>query len=606
MLRNLTIYAVLLLAAATAHAADPYRFELLGEPMRARTATVSVVTTAGTPIAWGTMETPEIHDVVGIEIETGKSIQLGVKKFGETHMPIHRAANGNLYIYSGRPSHWLKYDPAQRKLTDLGAVVKEGYYHHVKAEGPDGRVWVGSFPGTELAWLDPATDKIGSFGRIAEDEKEKYIPTVAVSDDNIVYCAVGLHHAELWAVNAETGDKKMILPEELTKRQGSVSLFLGKDGEVYGSSQGKQWRCTPAGVEFVEKLPEGRDMAQNRFGGERFVSINPEGQLVARKGNTERTIETDLKMPHPPIYVLGPMHDGKVWGGGGWHRATLFTYDPATGKLEDLGIQGAGSVQVYDVLAHPRGIFMTSYSGGGIDFYEPETGKLTPVAVLAREHQQERPEHTCIGPDGMIYMGSVPVKGLLGGTLTRVDPKDLSVKVWRNIVPDQSISQVLAVPSTGEVFFASGIRGGTSAIPTQKEAFVGFWDTKNEKIAWQGQPLKTANFGQAALGRDGMIYGIAADKFYVLDPKTRETVKVGDLPVERVRPLALHDAPAGPDGLIYGLGEDALFAIDPATDEARILARHPSIRRAQGILVTDDGTVYYGSEAELWRAVPAG
>jgi hypothetical protein len=53
--------------------------------------------------------------------------------------------------------------------------------------------------------------------------------------------------------------------------------------------------------------------------------------------------------------------------------------------------------------------------------------------------------------------------------------------------------------------------------------------------------------------------------------------------------------------LIYGLGDDAIFVIDPENRQARVIARHPSIEDAFGMMVTKDGIMYYGSKAHLWR-----
>ena len=300
------------------------------------------------------------------------------------------------------------------------------------------------------------------------------------------------------------------------------------------------------------------------------------------------------------------MINGKIYGAGYIGRPTLFTYDLVSSKLTDLGVEGAGKTQIYDILGLKRGVFFTSYSEGGIDIYDPASGKLTPVAQLNSEkYQQERLSQLCLGSDGMIYICTTPTKGILGGALVKVNPNDLSVKVWRNIIPEQSLQSVVTVPATKEVFFTSSIRGGSTAIPTQKEAVVGFWDVKGEKIAWQGKPIPgTSGYGQAALGSDGLIYGLTDTKYYIINPKNREVIKVADLPVSVLRYLAFHDVSAGPKGLLYGLGDDAIFAIDPKTKKATILARHESIKDARGIMITNDGTVYYGSGVELWRARP--
>ncbi len=76
--------------------------------------------------------------------------------------------------------------------------------------------------------IDPANDQVRDLGRIAEDPNEKYIIHPVVSDDNIVYSPVGLHHPELWAYDATMGTKKQILPEQLTREQGSPRVWKAR------------------------------------------------------------------------------------------------------------------------------------------------------------------------------------------------------------------------------------------------------------------------------------------------------------------------------------------------------------------------------------------
>jgi hypothetical protein len=86
----------------------------------------------------------------------------------------------------------------------------------------------------------------------------------------------------------------------------------------------------------------------------------------------------------------------------------------------------------------------------------------------------------------------------------------------------------------------------------------------------------------------------------------RVVVATGDLPVKTAHFPELNDRPVGPAGLIYGLGDDALFALDPRDNTCRIVGRNPAIARAHGFLVTDDGTLYFGNGATLWKCpVPA-
>ena len=133
------------------------------------------------------------------------------------------------------------------------------------------------------------------------------------------------------------------------------------------------------------------------------------------------------------------------------------------------------------------------------------------------------------------------------------------------------------------------------------------WDTKSETISWKGKPFPgSGSYGEAALARNGLIYGLAGSKYYVFDPVKRSVVFRGRLPVKRAHFQGLADEAAGREGLIYGIGDAAVFAIDPEDHSARIIATHPSIQHAAGMYVTPGGVLYSGSQTFLWRARPPG
>ena len=163
-------------------------------------------------------------------------------------------------------------------------------------------------------------------------------------------------------------------------------------------------------------------------------------------------------------------------------------------------------------------------------------------------------------------------------------------------------SYVTPVPETGELFCTASIRGGSSAIPTEKEAYVFLWELEKEALSARAQPVPgTTTYGRAVRGTNGLIYGLAGSKYYVFDPKKRTVVFTDDLPVKRLHFPELHGEPVGERGLICGLGDDAVFAIDPTDNRVKIIARHESISPAHGFCITSDGGLYYGSGATLMR-----
>lgn len=599
---------------ATTNQFHSLNFEALGEPVRVRDLTLSVITQdpEGFYVAWPGFREPSLGKaaLVGVRTDTGDIIWNDLSQYGEGFVTLTRGADGNIYAYAGNPGCFLRYDVARRELQDLGVPADPASYYPSGAIGPDGRFYVGSYPRATLVCCDTRTGKIENLGRIATDERQFYIyPTVAVSDDNVVYCPVGLHHMELWAYDVRTGNRKQILPPELTELQGAPTVWTGADGQVYGKGGNTVFLCQPDRI--VTGRTESERGKKPLLAGDKLVgAIDGAGKLSltdARTGEVT-SLQTRYEGRRARIASVSCERDGKVYGSC-LHPARSFCYDTRTGSLTDLGILATGQHMVYDTISLPEGLFLCSYFGAHIDVYDPARPivKGTNPRYLGNASGHERPIQWCLGPDGMLYVGTEPVKGRLGGALVRVNPKDLSLRVWPTPISNQSIEYIAAIPETGEVFCTTSIRGGTSAIPTEKEGCAFLWDTKREEMVFRAEPVHgTQTYGRAVRARNGLIYGLASEKYYAFDPKTRTVLFIGDLPVKDLHFPQLNREPVGPRGLLYGLGDDAVFSIDPADHSARIVARDPSLgspgeRGAFGFYVTQDGVLYYGSEATLMR-----
>lgn len=584
-----------------------FTFEDLGEPVLVRELAMEIIThdSRNGFVAWGTYEAPDKNALVGVRIDNGETIWVELTRWGRTHIQMIQAADGNPYVYAGSPGHFFKYDLAAGKLVDLGVPASPASYWLGGAVGPDGTFYVGTYPNACLVRCDPATGKIGSLGRLPEDKRQCYILHPAVGDDNMIYCPVGLHHRELWAVDASTGVKKQILPEALTVAQGCPRVWVATDGQVYGSAGDVSFLCHPDRIEIGKSLPARPGRGPLTAGDQVVGAINAEGKLRLSDKKTKRVslLQTRYRGAPRAIFSVSCERDGKIYGGT-FSPAISFCYDERTGRLTDLGPIADDKVQIYDTLNHPAGLFLASYMPASVDFFDlarPVRRPENPRHIVSITGQ-ERPVQLLLGPDGMIYTGTFPSKGRLGGALARINPHDFSCRVWTNIVANQSIVGLASAADLGGVFCTSSIHGGSSAIPTEKEALVFLWDCKREEVAYRVRPVAgTKHYGAVVRARNGLLYGIAGTRYYAFDPVRRETVFTGELPVKGLRFPELSDEPAGPRGLIYGVGDDAVFAIDPTDHVARIIARDKSLARAMGFFVTPEQTLYYGAGSRLMR-----
>ncbi|MDH7570156.1 MAG: hypothetical protein QHJ73_11290, partial [Armatimonadota bacterium] len=582
-------------------------FESLGEPVRLRELTLEFVTrnAEGAYTAWSRYEGPEHVGLVGIRVATGEVVWVDTRPYGVSHVRAAQGAGGDLFLYSGNPGHFLRLEAATERLVDLGTPANPASYWMHDCVSTDGWFYVGSYPHTYLVRCHLQSGKVENLGRMTTDARQRYITRTAVSDDQVVYCAVGLHHRELWSYDTRTGEKRQILPPEMTRDQGAPSIWLGEDGQVYGQCGAVRFRCRPDSIE-PEKTAQPRRAPAVLVAGDWHVgAVDAEGRLRLTHTKTGKVEHRQTRYAGSPraIYCVGCERDGVLYGGT-MFPARVFCFDTRAGRTEDLGVLTSSRIQVYDVLSHPSGLFLSSYMGASIDFFNPAAPRKkgeNPRHIITVPGQ-ERPTQLVTGPDGRVYTGTIPSKGRLGGALVRVDPADFSTRVWRDLVPNQSYLNLAPVPETGELLVTTTVGGGTSAIPTEKEAVVFLWDTAREAISFRVQPVPgTRSYGAVVRAQNGVIYGLAGKSYYAFDPKTRQVLYTGTLPVTQARFPGLSDYPVGPKGLIYGVGDDAVFAIDPADHSARVVARDASLKNAHGFLVTSDGTLYYGSGARLMR-----
>lgn len=579
-------------------------FEDLGAPILIRELAILAVTpkAGGGHVAWGWRKQEAL---VGIDVATGKSFRVDMRKHGAVNIALAPGPDGSLFFYAGSPGRYFKYTP-EAELVELGVAAEPASYWTGGHKSSRDVLYVGTYPDAVLVACDMTTGKVTSHGRMTEDKRQKYVIRVAAADDGVVYSAVGLHHEELWSLDPSSGQRRQLLPEAMTARQGAPRIWTGTDGHVYGRSGGTTYRCRPDGIDEGQTCAARSDPLLRRAGVHDVAGLDEEGRLrlvsVGDKGVSY--VQTDYEGRAPAVFSIGCERAGRIYGGTVF-PGRAFCYDPGESRFRELDAVTPRAIQIYDIFSGERGLLFASYMGCLLDFFDPDAPRepgANPRRFKGGIPGHERPVQWERGPDGKLYFGTVPAKGRLGGALVRVDPETLETRVWPQVVPDQSIMYLCSVTEAGQLFGCASVSGGSSAIPSQEEADVFLWDTKTEAVAWRGRPLPgTRSYGRAVRARNGLIAGVAGGSWYLFDPVSRATVHTGELPVERVHFPGLSDVLLGAAGLAVGLGDDAVFAIDADSRTVEVLGRHHSLRKAHGFLVAADGTLYYGSGSSVWR-----
>ena len=209
----------------------------------------------------------------------------------------------------------------------------------------------------------------------------------------------------------------------------------------------------------------------------------------------------------------------------------------------------------------------------------------------------------------LFYVGSMATKNALPGALTRIDLKTGEFTCWKNIIPNQSIMDVVTVPGSPLIFGTSMVEGGTGSRPTEKEAQIFLFDPASGRVVWQDNPVKGACYAyQASMNTaDGRILVIARVRgedyrWVIFDPVTR-TSKIGELCKNgegRSRFAFSEKRPV--KGRNYFTCFGTFYEFDPATNRVTALFSDPSLNETNYFkYVDEDDSIYYLDEARLMR-----
>lgn len=312
-------------------------------------------------------ERPEAEWLVG-DLQTGKYKLIRLPGFHSGITPC-LAGNGRLF-FSVDYAHLYYYEPAEGTVKILGRVCDDivqlrNFYKLLL--GPDGLVY-GSAQTTSgvtvLIRLNPDTleyelfDKVGLRGR---RENLTYGYYLAV-DPPWMYVAVGQGNWELFAVNADTGEKRC-----LAEATGDGSRIVVSQGEDFcsaeilrpGSAKETPWlidgKLVPKGADG--KKPDATPIRQKQFRGVQWKQTRPRDVARPPEVDNELTGAMDEK-------GRGAIHWRPAGATGEWQRVAY-------------AIQNAEPVRIESLLALPDGSLLGNASQyNGFFRYHPASGKL--------------------------------------------------------------------------------------------------------------------------------------------------------------------------------------------------------------------------------------
>ncbi|MBR2642285.1 MAG: hypothetical protein IKD46_04075, partial [Lentisphaeria bacterium] len=535
------------------------QLENLGLPLTPKPAPVEFVTTSpdGEKIAWGVFRGALEHYVAGYGEKSGLHLIDLTKYYGlHSYKPTIAPYKGYIYILAGnRGPALLKYEIATRKTTEIHRF-KDQYYWLGHAVDSKGRIFWGICNNKKnealIMGIDPATDKIILPPKLNRLNRQTYALSPAIDANDIAYIPLGMNKPDLCMMDLKTMESKSILTDADKKNMKKARIKIPAvrliGGKVYTKINKKFYECTPEGLKpapaEIRSFPESwgcntRHPDAVFRAGWKAAEFTSEGLLLKDTKDAKQMLPIKgLPVIGHEIYSIGGVHKGKIYGSGIF-KGHVFAVDLKTLKSTDYGLIGRSGVQQYDLASTPYGVLFCGYTGGYFDLLDPDQPlrkNVNPKPVWdLKAYNQERPFRLTAADasNTVFYTGSMATKNILPGALTKIDLKTNKHITWQNIIPNQSIMDVVVVPGTKLLFGTSSVTGGTGSKATEKEAQIFLFDPEQGKVIWQDNPLKKpcVAYQGTMVTADGRILFVCrvASKEYIwliFDPATRQC-KIG-------------------------------------------------------------------------------
>jgi outer membrane protein assembly factor BamB len=541
--------------------------------------------------------------LVQVDPDTGEAQQFNAPQ-GPGAWAFIAGTDDKIYLGTWDGALILRFDPKlpQKGLQVLGKPSATEDYLWQFDSGKDGRLYACTYPNAKLIRFDPRTGAMEDLGRM--HPTEMYARSLAVGPTGKVYVGIGMEKGDLVVFDPATRRHHSILPVELPGARSwhSVSVSRRMDGNLYAEFGPRLMRLDDETATLVDRAP-GKPLLRLRDG--REVAAFGRGTFSLKDPRTGQVIEQTFKYAGAGDYIftVGVGPSNCVYGSTAM-PLEVFRYDPRSGSSEHLGDMPGG--EVYSMLEHEQKLYLCYYGGAVMNLYDPAKPfwkfgagpDCNPVSFGGVGDGHLRPRAMIRGPDGLIFVGSEPPYGELGGALGVWDPQpNRAVANYRHLVTNQSIASLAWEPKSGLIFGGSSIHGGGGARSTEKEAkFFAFDPKLNQKIFEAVLAPGAAKYS-ATFAANGKVFTAIGDKLLLFEPQTMKVTHTVALPgVQTDISLGQH-----PAGKLVGLTAKGVYLVDPETGELVHNADAP-VPVNCGFALVDDA-VYFGSKAELWRYV---
>lgn len=563
-----------------------------------------------------------------------------------------QAPNGTIYLGATPNANLYAYTPGSGVTENLGSPNSTATVIWALAYDRSTQTLYGGLgKDAELFSYDPATKKFTLYGTMAPGHA--FVRALTVYD-GIVYVGLG-GQAGLVAFNTQTQAKTEILPQAATGAESVNALqavradlfvHLTNGNEIVMSIPSDKVITTlsDVGGPGVTPQTDGTNVAY-LSGGKIYeynlhtnkateISANLPAYQAQYLASTESDAVALVKVgasPYPGWSVAGMVSKGTYWLDNpqdGYLASGPVAVNASVGTIESAHGSATGDVyassylsgdtmildptsnaitvragpgQAESIADDGQDVVFGVYPGANIWLYDPSkawnwgpyaTAPENPSLLATIGHGQDRPMSMVTGPDGTLYVGTVPIAGALGGALSTISPTG-SLHVYRNLIPNQA--PISLVFTGGMVVGATTVSGGVGATPAATTAELFVWNPVTQKLVSTLSPFPgTPTIAGLVLGSNGLVYGLTNTEIFAYNPTTNTIVTSQPLPWTTGTAYGAFDWGAdtsllfGPDGNLYGAVDGRAFEANPAS-----LAVTPLVASGvHTVVAAPDGQLY--------------
>ncbi|MDD6877356.1 MAG: hypothetical protein PUD44_06170 [Clostridiaceae bacterium] len=456
-----------------------------------------------------------------------------------------------------------RFDLASRSFSEPVRTETETYIWNF-ADGHDGCLYGGTYPGCRLVRYDLDGHTLTDLGRVSPNEKNLYSRTAAYYDGHILV-TVGMDRASRWAYRLSDGK------------------FFEDDGTMGFPPQEKL-------LAFEDpRLGEGMSCPCALGRGGLFAVWGQEYVYWADADAAPVIRRFPCDAPSTSIMTLAADERGVLWGACTFGM-TIFSYDPATGRAwNSPALTATGGGEAYAIVFAGGKLYTTAYAGGWHIEYDPEKpwdqrAGENPRVLGVCAPAYIRPEAgSVLGPDKCVWTGWLAAYGTYGGAISRVRPETGEVTVYP--VGDRGVGAIAA--GSRAVFYATS--GAGNGLPTLPGPF-SLCAVDGEGAELCRTALDTATRSLAV--SDGTVFCALPDRVALFDEAT--LAQEGSIPVSGCTKLLV----SRKHGVLAFTESGTVYALSAAEKRAEPAGSAPAGVRA--VCEAADG-IYCAKTVELWR-----